>query len=112
MSKIQSIFGLQSRQIVEPQIFDVKMLHDQVALWRTRVRSQLLEYRKTKAELAQARFLMQRHYLNLELAGHQTTLKGLWEIYRAVTGEAWNLDRQYHENLDRRCERYWSTATG
>lgn len=105
MSQIQSIFGLQARQIIEPQFLDVKLFHDQTVVWRTRARIILTDYRRVKRELAKARYLSERHYLNMELAGIQDNFRGIWEIYRTVSREAWRLDNLYRENLDKRLDR-------
>lgn len=111
MNTIQSIFGLQARQIVEPQYLDVKLFHDQTVLWRTRCRLLLVECRSTKRMLEQSRFLTERHYLNMELSGIHNNFKGLWQIYRTVSREAWRLDALYRKNLDRRLEVLCGKAT-
>lgn len=111
MTNIANIFGLQSRQIIEPQLLDVKFFHDQTYLWRARVRLHLHEVRRSRVKLAESRILAERHLLNMELAGLCSNFCNLWEIYRTVTREAWRLDEDYRAGLEQRMRRLRGNAS-
>ena len=105
MCRIQSIFGLMSRQIIEPQALDVKFFHDYAYEYRVKIRAEILETREIRKKLAACRNLLERHRMNMELDCCYNNLDQLWSVYRSVTREAWRLDHIYHQNLESRVER-------
>ena len=102
MSTIQTIFGLQSRQLIEPQLFDVKLLHDQTALWRAKVRGCVIECRVLRDQISASRHLSERYYLGMVLESEEQAVRTAWQVYRSVSRAANALHGRYLENLEKR----------
>lgn len=108
MSDIQTIFGLLSRQIIEPQLLDVKLLHDETAYWRARARIVIADLRLVRRELAACRCLIHRRQLTAQLVGHKVVFTSFFGIYRQTRRLAWEMDDLYRANLERRARRLWA----
>ncbi len=105
MTTVQSIFGLQAQQIMEVQYFDVKLLWDQTALWKTRTLEIINEYRSVRLKLKNSRFLVERRYLATELEAHAQALVTARTLYRQTLRQAIDLDRQYFDMIDKKSRR-------
>ena len=101
MSNVQSIFGLKSSQVFNPQVFDVKLLFDQRELVRLRAQKAIASGKMLKEQLGNCRDIAQRRVLYIELEVCLRDVCSLKALHSQIHKEALCIEKLFYKCLER-----------
>ncbi len=98
-NNVQSIFGLKSTQIFNPQVLDVKFMYDQREVIRLKAKKSIAKCRLQKERLGKSRDLVERRYLAIELEVAGQSVRNMFYLYRVLNKETQHIEEMFYKNL-------------